>query len=50
MLDEIIERKSSQNQLNLIIENLQESIIVFNKKMLINVNKMFTEQFGVIIN
>jgi hypothetical protein len=35
--------------MKLVIENLQESIMIFDKKNLINVNKMFTQQFGAMI-
>ena len=35
--------------MKLVIENLQESIMIFDKKNLINVNRMFTQQFGTMI-
>ena len=49
MYDVIIQKRKSQNQMKLVIENLQESIMIFDKKNLINVNRMFTKQFGAMI-
>ena len=43
MHDVIIQKKKSQNQMKLVIENLQESIMIFDKKKLINVNRMFIQ-------
>jgi len=36
--------------MKLVIENLQESIIIFDKKSLLDVNKKFIKQFGVMIS
>jgi hypothetical protein len=50
MIEKMLENHDSKEQLRIVIENLQESIIYFRGGKIKDVNKMFIHDFGLMIH